>query len=114
MHVYFLANESGEVTPLHFATPELDIRYRDDDPEGDVEQMTTIGYASQDRLINSEYDAQTFTLTSHAKWRGLGDASATGTWIFRSGTFSLVKYVVDASYDNKINPETVLDYNSGP
>ncbi|MGO4843166.1 DUF1176 domain-containing protein, partial [Rhizobiaceae sp. 2RAB30] len=53
-------------------------------------------------------------LMSHAKWRGVGDASSTGTYIFREGTFTLVKYDVDASYDGEINPETVLDFNSGP
>jgi hypothetical protein len=34
--------------------------------------------------------------------------------MFRSGTFSLVRYEVDASYDGEINPQPVLDYATGP
>lgn len=114
VHVYYLARDSGEVSQLQFATPELDIRYENDDPEGAVREVNLIGFTAQDQLVNSEYDEATLTLTSHAKWRGAGDASENGTWIFRSGTFSLVKYDVDASYDGEINPETVIDYHSGP
>lgn len=114
VHVYYLASDSGEVSQLQFATPELDIRYENDDPEGAVREVNLIGFTAQDQLVNSEYDEATLTLTSHAKWRGAGDASENGTWIFRSGTFSLVKYDVDASYDGEINPETVIDYHSGP
>jgi hypothetical protein len=44
----------------------------------------------------------------------VGDASSTGTWLFRDGRFSLVQYEVDASYDGQINPETGLDYNTAP
>ena len=64
--------------------------------------------------MNSEYDEATRSITSYAKWRGLGDASSSGTWMFRDGTFTLVKYEVDASYDEEINPETVLDFDTGP
>ncbi len=60
-------------------------------------------------LANSSYDEATKSISSHAKWRGVGDASSAGTWIFRDGDFTLVRYDVDASYDGEINPETVLD-----
>jgi hypothetical protein len=53
-------------------------------------------------------------LTSWSKWRGVGDASANGTWAFKNGRFVLVKYDVDASYDGEINPQTVIDYDSPP
>ncbi|HWK65572.1 MAG TPA: DUF1176 domain-containing protein [Rhizobiaceae bacterium] len=112
--VYYFANDTGEVTPLQFAAPELDIRYENDDSEGKVESVTIIGYTTEDQLANSEYDATTKTLTSSSKWRGAGDASSTATYIFRNGAFTLVNYDVDASYDGKMNPETVLDFNTGP
>ncbi|WP_265519571.1 DUF1176 domain-containing protein [Nitratireductor luteus] len=113
-HAYFLANEDNEVLPLRFAVPELDIRYENDDTSAPVEDLRIIGYSASDLLVNSSYDPETLTITSHAKWRGVGDASSSGTWLFRSGTFQLVKYDVDASYDGEINPETMLDYFSGP
>ncbi|BCH25517.1 DUF1176 domain-containing protein [Mesorhizobium sp. L-8-3] len=112
--VYYLADDSGELRQLQFASPELDIRYENDNSEGKVESVDIIGYQSDDMLVNSIYDAATKTLVSHAKWRGVGDASSTGTYIFREGTFTLVKYDVDASYDGEINPVTVLDFNTGP
>jgi hypothetical protein len=112
--VYYLANDSGELRQLQFASPELDIRYENDNSEGKVESVTIIGYQTDDQLVNSQYDPASRTLTSFSKWRGIGDASSTGTYIFREGTFTLVKYDVDASYDEEINPETVLDFNTGP
>ena len=65
-------------------------------------------------LANSSYDEATMSITSNAKWRGVGDASSAGTWIFRDGEFTLVRYDVDASYDGEINPETVLDFQTAP
>ena len=82
--------------------------------EGKVEAIDIIGFQAADRLVNSEYDGTTKTITSYPKWRGIGDASSTGKWIFRNGDFTLVQYEVDASYDDEINPETVLDYDTAP
>jgi hypothetical protein len=113
-HVYYLHTEVEGLRELHFATPELDIRYENDDSEGKVESMTIIGYRTDDALVNSFYDDASKSITSAAKWRGVGDASSSGTWMLRDGTFTLVKYDVDASYDGEINPETVLDFHTGP
>lgn len=113
-HIYMMADRFGEVRVLSFATPDLDIRYEDDDHEKAVESINVIGFRTVQELVNSDFDSATLTLTSFAKWRGLGDASSVGTWILREGEFSLTRYDVDASYDGEINPETVIDYHSGP
>lgn len=113
-HVFIMADDYGQLKILSFATPDLDIRYQDDDSEKPVETLDIIGFRSQQELVNSDFDPSTLTLTSFAKWRGLGDASSVGTWILRDGEFSLTRYDVDATYDGDINPETVLDYHSGP
>lgn len=113
-HVYYLWNENDGLSEQHFATPELDIRYENDNSDGKLESVNVIGYRSENALVNSSFDEKTMMLLSHSKWRGVGDASSDGTWIFRDGAFALVKYDVDASYDGEINPETVLDYNTGP
>lgn len=113
-HVFALAASDGTVRLLAFAQPSLDIRYENDNSEGKVEDVNVIGFEDTAELVNSDYDASTRTMTSYAKWRGVGDASTSGTWIFRDGNFSLVKFDVDASYDGEINPETVVDYNTGP
>ncbi|MDX8464719.1 DUF1176 domain-containing protein [Mesorhizobium sp. VK23B] len=112
--VYYIYDDVSGVRQLQFASPELDIRYENNNSEGKVEGIHIIGFQTDDQLVNSDYDDKTKTITSMNKWRGVGDASSTGTYLFRNGNFSLVQYDVDASYDGEINPETVLDYNTAP
>ncbi len=114
MHVYFIWDDLDGVQPVQFATPELDVRYENDDFEGEVEDVRIIGFNTQTLMINSDYDPESHTVYSHSKWRGIGDASSLGHWLFRQGEFTLVRYDVDASYDDEINPETILDYESAP
>jgi hypothetical protein len=114
IHVHLLADDTGELMPVSFVVPELDIRYEDEATMEEVRSIDVIGFTSRPELVNSEYDAETLTMTAHARWRGLGDASASGKWIFRSGAFTLVRYEVDASYDGEINPVTVIDLLAGP
>ncbi|MEO9339042.1 DUF1176 domain-containing protein [Mesorhizobium sp. SB112] len=114
MHVYYLNTDLDGLSPLQFAKPDLDIRYENEDTEGAVESVSIIGFTTEDQLINSSYDEGTRSITDNAKWRGVGDASSNGIWIFRNGVFTLVKYDVDASYDGEVNPETVLDYHTAP
>lgn len=113
-HIYYQYDEADGLRELQFATPELDIRYENDDFEGKVESVSIIGYTTEDTLVNSSYDEAEHSITSHNKWRGIGDAGTTGTWIFRNGSFTLVKYDVDASYDGEVNPEAVLDFHTAP
>jgi hypothetical protein len=114
LHVYLLADETGELLPVSFVVPELDIRYEDEQTMEDVRSIDVIGYTSRSELVNSHYDPDTLTMTAHSRWRGLGDASSIGKWIFRSGAFTLVRYDVDATYDGEVNPVTVIDLLSGP
>ncbi|WP_342587146.1 DUF1176 domain-containing protein [Kumtagia ephedrae] len=89
--------------------PLRERRFRWQGREHDDHRLRT-----DDALVNSFYDDASKSITSAAKWRGVGDASSSGTWMFRDGTFTLVRYDVDASYDGEINPETVLDFHTGP
>lgn len=111
--VWYLHDEIAGLRQLQFATPELDIHYVGDGQE-DVEAIGIIGYRASDRLANSGYDEASMTISARSKWRGPGDASDEGTWLFRNGDFALVRYEVDASHDGQINPETVLDYETPP
>ncbi|CAN7712579.1 DUF1176 domain-containing protein [Mesorhizobium sp. LjNodule214] len=112
--VYYVADDIMGVRQLQFASPELDIRYENNNSEGKVEAIQIVGFQTDDQLVNSDYDDTTGTITSMNKWRGVGDASSTGTYLFRNGNFSLVQYDVDASYDGESNPQTILDYNTAP
>jgi hypothetical protein len=113
-HVHYLADPSGELMPVSFVVPELDIRYEDEDTMETVRSIDLIGFTARPELVNSEYDPDTLTMTAHSLWRGVGDASASGKWIFRSGAFTLVRYEVDASYDGEVNPETIIELIDGP
>ncbi|SIT52694.1 conserved exported hypothetical protein [Mesorhizobium prunaredense] len=112
--VYYVYDDVSGVRQLQFASPELDIHYENNNSEGKVEAINVVGFETDDQLVNSEYDDATKTISSLNKWRGVGDASSAGTYLFRNGNFSLVQYDVDASYDGEINPQTVVDYNTPP
>ncbi|MDW6022694.1 DUF1176 domain-containing protein [Mesorhizobium sp. BAC0120] len=111
--VYYLADDSGGFRQLQFAEPELDIRYEDQE-QTKLKSMTVIGYTAADQLVNSDFDEKDKSLTSFNKWRGIGDASSIGKWIFRDGDFTLVRYEVDPTEDEEINPQTVIDLESAP
>ncbi len=113
-HVYYLHTDLDGLRELQFAMPDIDVRYVDDNPDGQVESVNVVGYLAADRLVNSAFDEATLSISAHSLWRGVGDASSSGFWIFRNGDFTLVKYEVDASYDGEINPETILDYHTAP
>lgn len=112
--VYYIADDYGEVRQLQFAEPDLDIRYQDPDEQTKLESMTIIGWETTDQLVNSFYDDKEKSLTSWAKWRGVGDQSSTAKYIFRDGDFVLVHYNVDPTADGEINDETVVDFDTGP
>ncbi|MER9853552.1 MULTISPECIES: DUF1176 domain-containing protein [unclassified Mesorhizobium] len=112
--VYYMTDEVSGVQQLQFAEPKMDIRYENNDSNGKLLGMTIIGFQTSGWAVNSDYDEATQTITTFNKWRGVGDASDAGTYLFRNGNFSLVQYDVDASYDGEQNPETVVDYNTAP
>lgn len=113
IHVYYLSDDEGALSPLHFAEPTYDVRYAGDTDET-VEAIAVTGFAATGQLVNSGYDPQTRSITAHSQWRGLGDASSLGTWMFADGGFRLVRYEVDASYDGEMNPQVLLDYSAAP
>jgi len=111
--VYYLAS-SYEFRQLQFAEPELDIRYQDPDQQTKLESMTITGWTTTDQLVNSFYDDKEMSLTSFAKWRGVGDQSSTGKYVFRNGDFALVHYDVDPTGDGEINSEPVVNLDEAP
>ncbi|GHC61854.1 DUF1176 domain-containing protein [Limoniibacter endophyticus] len=111
---YYFATETDGIKPLHFAVPELDIRYENEEDPKDVDSMRIIGYNTVSELINASFDPRTMTFESFSKWRSVGDASSNGRWAFRNGEFSLIYFEVDASFDGEINPQDVLNFDAGP
>lgn len=104
--IWFIETEYEGLGPLHFAEPELDIDYGDQGSETVVD-VRVIGFATTSSLVNAYFDEKTRTINSFSKWRGVGDASSGGTWIFREGRFVLTNYEVDATYNAEIDPVNV-------
>ena len=110
-HAYYIYRDFEGLTPVSFAMPAFEAKYEDDDSlDGALTELTVTGMDATMILTNSEFDPETLTITSNSYWRGLGDASSSGTWIFNDGEFSLRRYDIDASYDGEVNPETVVNY----
>jgi len=109
-HAYYLLREYEGLAMVGFAEPVFDVKYENDNSDGAVEGITTVGMSSTGLLVNSLFDPETLSIDSFSKWRGLGDASSSGQWVFRDGAFALVHYAVDASYDGEMNPEILVNY----
>lgn len=106
-HVFLKVTEQG-VEPLAFAQPSFDVRHADGDPEGAVEGIDTTGFIATMTLTNAEVDADGGTISMHAFWRGLGDASSTALYVLAGEEFVLKSFDVDGSYDGEINPVRIF------
>lgn len=111
-YVYYVAGEFGTL-PVAFATPTFDVVYENDDFDGAVLDIPMTGYSAEFILVNSTFDPEAQSISSHALWRGIGDAASNGTWVFDDGRFRLVTFDVDASYDGEIDPERLVDFGQG-
>lgn len=108
--VYYLDTGTEGPLPVAFASPSFEIAYESDDFEAAVEAITVTGMRTRYLLVNSDFDPESRTIGEFVRWRGISDASASGTWAFLEGEFILKTYDVDASYDREINPERVVDF----
>ncbi len=100
--VYFSANEYDEIQQIFFAFPDYDVSYRDEE-ETIVKRITLNGFYSWENLTNPEFDQKSGTLYSNSKWRGLGDASSSGSWQFKLGRWVLKSFDIDPTYDGKFS-----------
>lgn len=112
-HAYYWVREYEGLQPLALATPTFDAVYQNDDIDAGLESLAVTGMGATTILVNSEFDPDSLTISAHSLWRGIGDASSTGFWLFDDGEFSLQQYDIDASYDGEVNPETVVNYWEG-
>ncbi len=111
-HVFFMRTDLPEILPVSFAQPVVHVNYENEDFEGKVMGIDIIGLQASALLVNSEVDPAKNSISSFSKWRGVGDAASTGTWVLKDGQFVLSTFEVDASYDEEINPVSILDYRA--
>lgn len=98
MYLYDELNDL--VTKLLFSEPTYSV--------SDDGEIKLTGFAGIDFLVNVEFDHNTQTLKSRDLLRGMGDAFSSGHWRFIDGRFSLVYFGVDESFDEEVNPETLI------
>lgn len=108
LDVFYQVNDYGEIRQVQFAVPAFEVNYKGDDIYEDVVSVEINGFSTADLLVNSSVDEEKLTVTSWSKWRGIGDATSSGTWIFHDGEFVLVSFDVDASYDGAVNPQRIF------
>ena len=106
--VYYLGESSGKLLNLvSFPEPHTNIKYEGEESIK-LKSMLVDGFVATHELTNSEYDEKTQSITSFSKWRGIGDASSSGTWQFVDGQFVLKNYDIDPTYDEEMNPVAVF------
>lgn len=110
-HVFYL-HSGDELTLASFAEPFIHVNYENEDSEGKVLGIKVTGLRARNVLVNSSVDTKMLSVSSADKWRGVADASSSGTWLFKDGGFVLSTFEVDASYDGRINPKMVADYRA--
>ena len=109
--VWFVADIYGTFEPLAFAHPDAEYDYADDDSAVLASHHIT-GWTAGVTVTGASYDPETRTLTSNAKWRGLGDARATGEWVLGHEGFTLRRYRVDPTFDGEVDGFVTL-YDAG-
>ena len=100
--VFVYVGQDGDDAPmqlLSFAEPVLDYDYIDEEFTRLKAPPRVTGFKSGMTMVNASYDAETKTIYTGAKWRGIGDAWSAGEWRFEEGTFVLDKFEVDPTYD---------------
>lgn len=106
--VFYMFDSLG-LHRLSFAEPHLNIVYA---PGGEdnskLKSMKLVGFTATELLVNAEFDAKSNSISSFSKWRGIGDASSSGTWVFDDGQFILKDYDVDPTYDGQENSIAVV------
>lgn len=110
INVWYLAREFSPPEPVSFAEPRYDVVYENGDSDGAVLDVRVEGFTAQTTLVNSDFDPAAATISAVSFWRGIGDASSRGVWMFDDGAFVLKRYEVDGSYDGEVNPVLIVDY----
>ena len=93
---WFKQSSDGSFTPVYFPMPNLE--------KNSSGQFIIAGFRDENELVNSEFDYQSQTVISVNKWIGSGEASERTEWEFQDGSFVFSKYLVDETYDGKVNP----------
>lgn len=107
-YAYGFKPENGALSLVSFAQPTFTVDYADgDDFQTELKTAPKVtGFVTTATLVDSFYDQDRNTITSFAKWRGMGDAWSSGTWELRDGQFVLTEYEIDPIYEGNLDSPT--------
>lgn len=107
--VIYLKDDIWGLHPVAFSQPKTEVIYVDPAVEASAaKEIKVLAWTASPFLTNAKFDPETVTMSNLVKWRGLDDASESGTWLLVEGDFHLTRFEVDASFDGKVNPEAVF------
>ena len=113
VQTFLIHTDSDGLRPLSFAMP---VARMPETSESGGEPLAESGagiqisgYRTAPTLINASVDDITGRIVTTEKWRGLGDAGASGTWDLTAAGYVLRRYQIDATYDGQVDPVIVLD-----
>ena len=107
---YVLIDPYGDASLVSFAVPKYSVTYEDAETLEKVKSVKVTGYGARVTVGLSHFDPETRQISEFFKSRGLGDASTSAIWQFRNGSFDLLSFSVDASFDGEINQEVLVDF----
>jgi hypothetical protein len=111
-HVYMVWDGDNGLRPASFAQPSYSADFVDpDNSDSALKRMSLTGFTARTILTNSDFDADSRTITSHACFRGICDAASSGTWVLDGSDFRLQSFAVDPSYDGEENPIELVNYS---
>ncbi|MCP1198166.1 DUF1176 domain-containing protein [Notoacmeibacter sp. MSK16QG-6] len=111
MTVWMTASDPAYAVSHDFAEPEIDYELgasTEEGVDGPVETIDIVGWKTTDQLINAGWDSDSHSLTTYAKWRGIGDAYSTATYEWNGSEFVLTSFAVDPSFDQKQDAITIF------
>ena len=110
-HVYMLWDGDNGLRPASFAQPSYAAEFVEPgNSDTALRAISVTGFTAQTMLTNSDFDPETRTITSHACFRGICDASSSGVWVLDGPDFRLQSFAVDPSYDGEENPVELTNY----
>lgn len=107
--VYLLSDEHGKVSEVLFPSPKIEATYLGEGENAPVKDIIVTETQSLREVVNPTYDADKRIMTERNKWRGVGDAYTLIKWDFNNGRFEIIHLSVDASYDGKDDPQTLIE-----
>ncbi|OCW57517.1 DUF1176 domain-containing protein [Hoeflea olei] len=105
---YVFKGDDETFSLIGFAEPVYTVEYAEgDETQTELKAPPAVtGFSATLTLVNSEFDPKTNTISSLSSWRGLGDAWAAGSWVFREGQFVLSRYAIDPIYEANLDNAT--------